>query len=78
MAIHNQTSSIVNLARVVREGIDSRNVTTSVQTETLKLLLDTLIELGEPNHHAKVGDTARRTVESMIAPPILDPRGLNG
>jgi hypothetical protein len=76
--IHNRISSISNLARTVRDGIVPGSLTTLVQTETLKLLLETLIELAEPAHHAKFADAAARTVASQIAPSILDQRNSNG
>jgi hypothetical protein len=79
MSLHDQTASVLALARNVRDSIDTTRTHTLVQNESLKLLIDTLIELGQPSRHAKIADAAAKTVASMIAPPILDEsRGKNG
>ena len=75
MPIHDHIASVLALARTVRDGIDTLRTHTLVQNETLKLLLDTLIEVGQPGRHQKVSESAAKTVASMIAPPILDDRG---
>jgi hypothetical protein len=46
--IHDQTASVVNLARHVLTCVDASKIETTVPTATLKLLLDTLIEVGSP------------------------------
>ena len=49
MAI-NQTASVVNLAKSLRDGLDPSALNTTVQTQTLRLVLDTLIELGQQDN----------------------------
>jgi hypothetical protein len=75
--IHDRVTSTLSLARVVLGAIDPKATHTSVQNETLKLLLNTLIELGTPAQHMKIAAEAKKTVEGMIAPPILDERSGN-
>lgn len=72
MPLHDTTASTLALARNVRDSIDTSRTHTLVQNETLKLLIDTLIELGQPGRHAKLAEAAAKTVASMIPPPILD------
>ena len=62
--IHNQTASVVSLARTVLQGVDSHAVETKVSTATLKLLLETLIELGAPAYQAQAAEP--RTVASQM------------
>ena len=69
--IHDRVTSTLNLARVVLGTIDPKTTHTPVQNESLKLLLNTLIELGTPQQHQKIAAEAKRTVEGMILPPIL-------
>ena len=78
LPVHDTVSSTVNLARMVRDGLDLAQDMTPVRTQTLKLLLDTLIKLGEPAHHNVAQQSAQRTLAQMIAPQILDPRGGDG
>ena len=75
MPLHDHVSSILALARNVRDGIDTSRTHTLVQNESLKLLMDTLIELGTPGQHKKLADAASKTVAGMIAPPILNDSG---
>jgi hypothetical protein len=75
LPIHDVMASTVNLARMIRDGLDPAQEMTPIRTATLKLLLDTLIDAGAPRHHNVVDDSARRSVAGMIAPPILDDRG---
>ena len=65
--IHNQVASVLALARTVREGIDDRQIMTSVNSASLRLLLDTLIDLGQPSLHDKFQDQQQRTVAGMLA-----------
>jgi hypothetical protein len=53
--MHNQTASVVSLAKTVRMGLDKSKEITALSTPTLELLLNTLIELGEGSN-----PTARR------------------
>jgi hypothetical protein len=72
--IHDRVTSTLSLARVVLGTIDPKTTHTPVQNESLKLLLNTLIELGTPVQHQKIAAEAKKTVEGMIAPPVLDER----
>lgn len=77
--IHNQVASVLALARNMRDGIDPSKVTTPVQTASLRLVIDTLLELGQPEHHAKHNEAAQRTVAEMIAQRAPDAKvGVNG
>lgn len=64
--IHDKTASTLALARNVRADIDPSREQTSVVTPTLILLLDTLIELGAPEHANPVAETSRREVVSLM------------
>ena len=66
LPIHDVTSSTVNLARMILDGMDDHAEMTSVRTATLKLLLNTLINLGTPRHHDKLVDSSTRTVSDMM------------
>jgi hypothetical protein len=46
MAI-NQTASVVNLAKSLRAGLNPASLNTTLQTATVQLILDTLIDLGQ-------------------------------
>ena len=63
--IHNQTASIVALARNVLSGVDLKQPETRVNTASLQLLLETLIYLGSPAN--PVADNAARTVAGHMA-----------
>jgi hypothetical protein len=77
--LHDRTASVLSLARNVLAGLDLTQDQTSIRTASLELLLKTLIELGEPPAHVKVADQAKRSVESMIAPKLIeDQRGTGG
>ena len=77
--LHDRTASVLSLARNVLAGLDLASDQTSIRTASLELLLKTLVELGEPVSHVKVADQAKRSVESMIAPKLLeDQRGGTG
>ena len=72
--IHDQTASILALARNVLSGVDPSQIETRVNTASLKLLLETLIALGTPAH--VISDSAPRTVaEHMAALNAGAPRG---
>ena len=63
--IHNQTASVLSLARNVLSGVDPKQIETRVNTASLTLLLETLIALGAPD--APVADGAARTVAGHMA-----------
>lgn len=65
MAIHDRTASVLSLARNILSGLDKSRLETPVQTESLRLLLTTLIELGTPPTVQKVADGANRTVMGL-------------
>ena len=65
--VHDRVASIVSLARTVLMGIDPAKAETSVPTPTLVLLVQTLIDVGQPNAHAKVADGANKSVLSVMA-----------
>ena len=60
--IHDQVASVMSLARNILSGLDYSRELTAVQTKTLQLLLNTLIELGAPKGNQRVAETASRTV----------------
>jgi hypothetical protein len=72
MPLHDHVSSVLALARNVRDSIDPSKTHTLVQNESLKLLMNTLIELGTPGQNKKLAESAAKTVAGMIAPPILN------
>ena len=63
--IHDQTASIISLARTVLSGVDQKQAETKVNTASLTLLLETLIYLGAPA--APVAATAARTVAEQMS-----------
>jgi hypothetical protein len=64
--IHDETASIVALARNIAGGLDPSREMTPVRTATLKLLLDTLIDLGAPPFQARRADDASRSVAGLV------------
>ena len=60
--IHNHNASLLALARTVLSGVDRSKIETPVQTATLVLLLETLVELGTPVVNDKLETQAQRTV----------------
>ncbi len=74
MPVHDHISSVLSLARVVLGGIDPSTTHTSVQNESLRLLINTLLEVSQPGHQRKMAEDAKRTVAGMIAPQINDDR----
>jgi len=64
--IHDQVASVLSLARRVRDGIDTRRLTTEVQSAELRLLLDTLIMLGTPKSVDRTADVQARTVAQSL------------
>jgi|HubBroStandDraft_1064217.scaffolds.fasta_scaffold26111_3 hypothetical protein len=64
MAI-DHVGSMVNLAKQMKLDLTGVGERTEVQTATLRLLLDTLIEVGTPNIQ-KLQVDAARTVAQMI------------
>jgi hypothetical protein len=65
--IHDRTTSTLALARTILQGVDKSRLETPVRTASLVLLLETLIEVGEPGTHAKMADAAARTVMGQMA-----------
>lgn len=63
--LHDQVSSVVALARNVRDGLGPGEET-SVRTATLKLLLDTLIDLGASPFGQRVAEDAQRAVAGQM------------
>ena len=47
MALHDHVASTVALARLLRDGLDDRE-SVSIKAGTLRLILDVLIEVGDP------------------------------
>lgn len=64
--MHDRIATTVNLAKSIRMGLDKSTIETPVQTETLRLLLDTLIDLGTPPAVQKVAEGASRTVLGRV------------
>jgi hypothetical protein len=62
MAVHNQVASVANLARAQLLALDRAAINTSIQTQTLVLLLTTLIDLATPTQDQSIADSAHRTV----------------
>ena len=60
--IHDRTASVVSLARTVLAGLDQSRLETPVQTSTLKLLLETLVDLGAAAHHHRMAENNAKTV----------------
>ena len=67
LPVHDEVASVVSLARTVLSGVDRRRFTTEVQTESLILLLNTLVALATPSVHQKVDDAAGRTIKQLVA-----------
>jgi hypothetical protein len=65
MPIHNEDATIANLARNTLTMANGEM--TLVQTETLKLLLNKLIEKCEPKNAMVIEDAQDRTVRQFIA-----------
>jgi hypothetical protein len=65
--IHDRNASTLNLARVVRDGLDERSPETKIPTATLRLLLDLLLELGEPSRQRELNKAASHTINAKTA-----------
>lgn len=78
LPVHDTMASTVNLAKMLRDGLDMSQDTTSMRTATLALLLDTLIRFNEPKQHMQLDASAKKSLAQMIAPAILDTRGGSG
>jgi hypothetical protein len=65
--IHNELASIANLARTVLSCVDRRQETTPVRTESLVLLLTTLIDMADPKKAGEVAVAADKSVRQFIA-----------
>jgi hypothetical protein len=66
MPLHNQTASVVNLARVRLGEIDLSREYHSIRSDTLKLLLETLIDLGTPDENVRVAEHGQRSITSLM------------
>ena len=66
LPVHNTTATAANLARSVLTTIDRSRIETPVATATLVLLLETLVEMAEPQRE-KVAENQARTVRQMAA-----------
>ena len=67
MPVHNVLASTVNLAKSWLMTLDRSRIETPVPTETLRLWLETLIDLGTPSTDHGIGDAAARTVMGRTA-----------
>ena len=65
--VHDQLASTVSLARVILGGVDRTQEHTSVRTATLVLILETLIENNTPLQNARVMESTRREIGSLMA-----------
>ena len=59
------TGSCVNLAKQMLMDLDSAAINTAVQTETLRMLLEKLIELGSPQVQVMQAERARTVAETI-------------
>jgi hypothetical protein len=66
MGIHDQTASVVALARVALNDIDFRQETTVINSARLKLILETFIEVGSPNQNLRVTE-ANNEVRTLMS-----------
>ena len=67
LPVHNTTASITNLARSVLTAVDARSEKTQVQTATLVLLLNALVDMAEPRVVAQARETQERSVRQLVA-----------
>lgn len=58
----NRDANIITLAKTVLAGVDRSRLETSVQTETLCLLLNSLIDFATPSVNEKYADLMAREV----------------
>jgi len=65
--LHNESASLANLARTVLSGVTRSQLTTPVQTETLVLLLNRLIDLLEPRQAGELAQVADKSVRQLVA-----------
>jgi len=65
--LHNEAASLANLARTVLSSVDRRRLETPVQTETLVLLLNRLIDLLEPRQAGELAQVADKSVRQLVA-----------
>lgn len=66
MPIHDKLASTMSLARMLRQGLDGCAVETKIQTSTLALLLDTLIDLGVAQPAIRHDENLRKTVAGVV------------
>ena len=76
MRVHDQTASVVSLARALRGGLDERKETTQIGTKTLALVLDTLISVAQPSENNRMTEVAGRTLHGMMT--AFSPETKNG
>lgn len=69
MSLENRIGSAVNLAKSELMAMDLASIDTKIRTQTLKLLLDVLIELGTSRNpqHMKMEDAAAKFVVQRTA-----------
>lgn len=60
-----QIASAVNRAKAILMDLDKKRIETPVQTEELRWLLNTLVDLGTRPHEGKVAEGAFRSVLGM-------------
>lgn len=63
--VHNQTASVISLARVTLAGIDPRQENTTIKSAALILLLNTLLELGAPAQGGRVSEANNNVTQMM-------------
>jgi len=66
MPIHDETASVLSLARNLRAGLGGQPDTV-IGTATLALLLDKLIELATPQQNERFSEASTKSVASMLA-----------
>lgn len=74
LPVHDVTASTVNLARMIRSGLDLKQDETKIRTDTLRLILETFISHAAPAQNMQIDQSARKSLTHMIAPEILNPR----
>lgn len=67
MGVVNHVANAANLARAELQGLDPSALNTVIDTARLRLLLNALIELAEPQAAVDVGASAARTQMGIMA-----------
>lgn len=68
LLVHNETASIINLARMVVGSIDESHEATPVQNGTLRLICEALIDLAEPKAVSDARDKQAKNVRDLVTP----------